>query len=536
MGILQEKNLFIVLILFSFSISGFANLQHNCEATCSTQTEFSIEFKTEFEQNLKAQLVKNLEKATTENGFSMCWAPNTTSQRIQEIYDFIRARGDFPLTSLSPPDLIGSNGRFEVGNGGSWLQTAKTGAVTAGSCFTLSWSIVPDGTMVGGFNMEPVAPSNLIAELDLIYGCVSTSDLTQSCWFNLFQDVFDEWEDKTSITYEYEPSDDGAPMNFNDYPFLPDGLDGVRGDVRISGLPIDGDAGVLAYNFLPGPFNIGGPIGLVQGGDMFIDMPDLFYTFENANSGPFDANNSIRFRSVVAHEHGHGLGLSHSCPLDNQSKLMEPFASITPPIGGPQLDDILGAQTLYGDSFCEVVDALTKAAETGTGTPQTFTNLSVENNGGTDVYEFTVAATCDISIEINPNIGTAYLAGPQEMPTATNPSGCTPGTLYDPNIQANLDLAIIGPTGSLGISANAIGSAESLNISLPDPGTYQIVITNNGAAEIQAYEMTCTLSNCVVPADRGIPTMGEWGLICLGFMFLIFGTLTIRQRQLIIQS
>ena len=70
---------------------------------------------------------------------------------------------------------------------------------------------------------------------------------------------------------------------------------------------ITGNFGILAYNFFP------------NSGDMVIDVPDSFY---NNTS-----NNSLGLRNTLAHEHGHGLGLSHVCPV-NQTKLMEPFISL----------------------------------------------------------------------------------------------------------------------------------------------------------------------------------------------------------------
>ena len=62
------------------------------------------------------------------------------------------------------------------------------------------------------------------------------------------------------------------------------------------------------------------------------------------------ANNSRRLRNVVEHEHGHGLGLRHVCPVDG-TKLMEPFINVG--FVGVQFDDIFTMQRLYGD-FLEV--------------------------------------------------------------------------------------------------------------------------------------------------------------------------------------
>ncbi len=52
-------------------------------------------------------------------------------------------------------------------------------------------------------------------------------------------------------------------------------------------------------------------------------------------------NQNIFFYNIIAHEHGHGLGFDHVCPL-NETKLMEPFSSDQ--FQDPQHDDILGGQ------------------------------------------------------------------------------------------------------------------------------------------------------------------------------------------------
>ena len=48
------------------------------------------------------------------------------------------------------------------------------------------------------------------------------------------------------------------------------------------------------------------------------------------------------------HEHGHGLGMEHVCPLLG-ARLMEPFINLS--FDGPQHDEIRGGQRRYGDIF-----------------------------------------------------------------------------------------------------------------------------------------------------------------------------------------
>ena len=132
------------------------------------------------------------------------------------------------------------------------------------------------------------------------------------------------WSELNGLSNVYEPNDDGAAWTQST---IDAGALDVRGDVRIAGHLIDGNSGVLAYNFFP------------DFGDMVIDTGDTFY---NDTS-----DSSLRLRNVLAHEHGRGLGLSHSCPI-NQTKLMEPFVSTA--FDGPQHDDILGTNRGYGDT------------------------------------------------------------------------------------------------------------------------------------------------------------------------------------------
>ncbi len=237
-------------------------------------------------------------------------------------------------TSLNgPPDgrgpgsggNLGGVSHFEFNDGDRWSATTLSGGgLTQGDPTIITWSIVPDGTSIFGYAGEATAPSNLRAFLNSIYG-------SQAVWLPLFQQVFDRWSELNGVTYVFEPNDDGSPWTSTT---IAGGVAGVRGDVRIAGHTIDGTSGILAYNFFP------------DFGDMVIDTADATYT--NL------ANNSRILRNVLAHEHGHGLGLSHVCPV-NQTKLMEPFlATRRSPVRRhpghqPGLRRLPGAQRLAGD-------------------------------------------------------------------------------------------------------------------------------------------------------------------------------------------
>ena len=90
---------------------------------------------------------------------------------------------------------------------------------------------------------------------------------SQATWEALFTQVFASFAALTGNTYIKLASDDGAA--FTSTP----GVGTLRGDVRIGGHPIDGNFGVLGYNFFP------------NGSDMVLDTDDsTFYGNTSNNS------------------------------------------------------------------------------------------------------------------------------------------------------------------------------------------------------------------------------------------------------------
>ena len=188
----------------------------------------------------------------------------------------------------------------------------------------------------------------------------------------------------------------------------------MRGDIRIAGHFIDGQSGsnTLAYNFFP---NIG---------DMVIDTGNTtFY----ANS----ANNFVRTRNVLAHEHGHGLGIGHVCPVIRgaDGRLMEPF--INSAFDGPQFDDILAVQRGYGDALeknggndsADVAEDLGFLADNvlmqigadavdNRVDPSESDFISIDDDSDVDYYRFTVDQGASVTLDLIPR-GPTYLAGPQ---------------------------------------------------------------------------------------------------------------------------
>lgn len=423
-------------------------------------------FKTEETSTAIAPPPAALEGRTLEASgpnFHAIFTPGTSPEIIKKFMEQFPEYGGKRGTSEN---------QFTFNDTDRWFETATdVGPLFQGDPMTLTWSFIPEGTLIPGFNPglgEVDAPSNLIAYLDSIYGAgPGGPNLTQRPWFPLFQQIFDNWGTLTGITYKYEPTDDGA--TFGDAP----GVIGVRGDVRIGGHTIDGSpagGSVLAYNFFP---NVG---------DMVIDTADLFYF----NTG----GNSLGLRNVLSHEHGHGLGIKHVCPV-NETKLMEPFVSFN--FDGPQPDDILAANRGYGDSF-EPNDTSSTAHSLGTlndGTTPLNISLSIDDNTDNDFFSFTIANGKTVSLTVTPS-GSTYLSGSQLATGA-----CTAGTPFNAVAQSNLSLQILSPNGSTVLAtanATGLGGSETIsNLLLTTPGTYFVKVTGvQNVTQLYAMQFTAT--------------------------------------------
>ena len=335
-----------------------------------------------------------------------------------------------------------------------WSFTATDGAKSGqGVPITLTWSIVPDGTQIRGALGSAAGRSDLRAYLDGIYG-------SQFVWMPLLQRVFDRWGELCGITYVFEPADDGVQLG------SASGRRGTRGDVRIGGKEIDGDFGVLAYNAFP------------NDGDMVLDTSDVYFRSSSQNSR--------HLRNVMSHELGHGMGLDHVCP-QTRTKLMEPSASSA--YDGPQLDDRLGAQRLYGDRF-EPNDGVGSAEPLIlTGKKLVVADVSIDDDSDSDFYAFDAAEGAFADVTLRP-IGKAYPSG---VPGAGGEcSGVYPR--IDTRALADLRLALLRPDGSVIVSVNATGRGESeelIDVPLPaGAGRYLVRVRGSGENDAQLYEMT----------------------------------------------
>ncbi|MGI9457877.1 MAG: pre-peptidase C-terminal domain-containing protein, partial [Aeoliella sp.] len=401
-----------------------------------------------------------------------------------------------------------------------WLTTASGTRTANGDPVTFTWSIVPDDTSVQDATFGNLGPSDLIASLDAEFGGdPNDTDLTQRPWFQHFNNAFVRWGALSGATYIYDPNDDGATAASSS----PDGVLGVRGDLRIAGASIDGTGGsgnVLAFNNFP-----------QDGGDMVLDTDDM---------GSFgNPANAFRFlRNTLLHEHGHGFGLQHvESPTDQL--LMEP--SINTSFDGPQLDEVRAIQFYFGDANEKSNgglgnDTAALAADLGgiavggstsvgsdadvpsqtiTGTATDF--VSIANLGDTDYYSFSASETSLLTATLTPRGGQFDQGGQFGIP---------PTAPFDASARSDLALAIFDPNGTTildSADATGQGGVESLvDVILPAAGQYFARITG-GDDTIQLYELelSITSSFSFLPAD--FDTDGDVDSVDLGIWETSYG-------------
>ncbi len=332
-----------------------------------------------------------------------------------------------------------------------WSFTASSGGgLQQGDPTTIRYSFVPDGTFLPSGVGEPGAGSNLFSTLNGAFG-------SATAWQNIVHSAFDRWSQLTGITYVFEPNDDGASFG------SAGGAVGVRGDVRIGMKFIDGSSGVLAYNSYP------------NNGDMVLDSGDVGF-FSNASL------NYRRFFNVLTHEQGHGIGIAHVCPI-NQTKLMEP--TVTTAYSGPQFDDLLSGQRLYGDAL-EPNDNINAPSDLGAVSDGVTnrTNVSIDGFQDVDNYRFTVLSPKFATISIVPT-GSTYLEGPQV-------GNCSTGTSFNPAQLRNLNVYLYSsPSNQLLASSTVagLGQTEVIPAYALSGGSYVVRVTATGTDTIQPYRL-----------------------------------------------
>ncbi|HLP84966.1 MAG TPA: matrixin family metalloprotease [Phycisphaerales bacterium] len=402
-----------------------------------------------------------------------------------------------PDGSLPAPEVITTvnqylldtfSGRYQFFSGEpSW-------ASGPGTPVNLTWSFVPNTVNIPSGVGEAAANSALFEP-----GTNTMDDKfggNRALWISQFQSVFNRWQALTGVNYTRVTAagvdwDDGAAWGTS-------GNGTTRGDIRISMKNIDGGSGILAYNSSP------------TNGDMVMDQSESWGT---------SASSYIFLRNVVAHEHGHGLGMAHVCPITAapaQGKLMEPFYEDR--FDGPQQDDVRGVQRRYGDIY-EPNGTATSAFNLGTLAPSSVTNIGTGSgvpNGSTaglagnetDIYKFTVDAPRLVNISVTP-IGTTYLNGPQ------NANGsCSAGTNIAALSQHDLVIALLPysnattlGTAYISVDAADVGVGETQVSVLINAGDNAFRVTSGNSVannetqlytaqiQIQGSSPACTASD-----------------------------------------
>jgi serralysin len=398
---------------------------------------------------------------------------------MAKIYALIAAVGLWSLLA-GPAEAFLANGHWD-----STAMDGMTGPV--GTPITLTWSIVPDGTPIPGYNA-----SNLVSSFDSLFGVSGGSDLTTRTWFSLIQQSFDRWESLGGITFVYQPADDGATLG-NAAGDLT-----KRGDVRIGGTYIDGGGGTY------------GQTGYVPYADITLDTGDsLHWTIASLSHRSF--------RDTVMHEIGHSFGLGHT-DSNSAAFLMEPFFSSG--YDGPQLDDIRGIQNQYGDVYEKAFDgagngtidtatdlgpiaagaSVTLGADAATGTVVLSGEtdfVSIANHNDYDFFSFTTTSPSALDLVLTP-VGASYNERFDTGPYTTVVSSAI----------SDLTLQLYGMDGGepdllAQSNVNPAGQAESiLGFELPATGEYYVRVSGN-ADTVQMYEISVGVEALIIalPGD-----------------------------------
>jgi hypothetical protein len=376
-----------------------------------------------------------------------CFYPGTDPKIVERVTQLLY------MPSSNPADYYLRN---------RWTTTAHGSTGVEGNPIVLTYSFVPDGVNIAGGAGEAASANRLNATMTSLFG-------SPNVWKPLFAQCFARWSELSGITYQ-EVSDDGAAFTSSA------GVIGSRGDIRIAAHPIDGAYGILAFNYYP------------NSGDMVLDSDEPW----NETGG-----DNIFLRNVVMHEHGHGIGINHVCPIV-ATKLLEPYYS--PDFDGPQHDDIRAAQKYYGDRFEHNESA---ATATNLGNPPdgsyTVDNVGTDKAADIDVYKITLPAGKRLTATLSP-VGAGYYSDAQNA----NGSCPTPATLLNTVDDQNLEIRLIAPDG-LTVLYNANSQSAGVAESIPPTdliaaGTYYLRVANTSAnAVIQLYTLSYSIGNVPPP-------------------------------------
>jgi hypothetical protein len=398
----------------------------------------------------------------TSDKFYACFDEGTDPEKIESFHAALDA-------------AIWSNPEYYL-SGSRWSPTVA-GELRS----TISWSLVPDGLSIpsqGSYdNGGAAGPSNLFATLDAQYASIGG----RARWIAQIQAMFDRWSQLGGVTYVRRTA---AGQEWDDGASWGTGSGTNRGNVRIAMRNIDGPSNILAYNFYP------------TNGDMLIDAS---FTWNSGSTLRF-------FRNVLSHEHGHGLGMPHVCPIQ-QVKLMEPTASSA--FDGPQQDDIRHLHAVYGDKFEPNTSASTVLAGTAAATisangtttlgdvpedpaagsgfvPPNSSIISLHATGpDVDHYKFTLTAPRSIQVTARP-IGSTY-GQSQQASNGSCPAGVNINTLTIANLRLSLlnsSLAQIAFVDNAPAGTNEV----TTRVTLP-AGNYVAKVDAPTVSETQLYKI-----------------------------------------------
>jgi len=396
-----------------------------------------------------------------------CYASNLTSEQWQSLlnqYQFLPVT----QTPTDPNDPFAD--RFNVdtfrwGPAGTASSSFPSGVAIATN---LTVSFPNDGTTWGLSASGFAASGNVLgASLTSQFGNLEKGR-------EYLRQVLGSWRRYGGVTYTEVADDNTLMTNSGSH-------NNNRGDIRIGGISLNGQGGVLAYNCFPSP---GGLAGTLTGGDMVINTA----YFNDATTFNATANNYRYFRNTTTHEHGHGLGFIHQVPC-NSSKLMEPFIQTT--TDAVRIDDRRALGRNYGDRFSGN-QSLATARDFGNLSSPVLRSIASRdlslngywNNGanasGADYFKFTLSSAQNVKINVTPTGGT-YTTGQQ----SSSCSGTT--TAYATNAIADLVFVLTNSDGSVTIgtvNATGAGTAESFTFSNLPADSYVLQVYDNNAANV----------------------------------------------------
>ncbi len=367
-----------------------------------------------------------------------------------------------------------------------WQAGGSVGVGGGALPVDLTYSFPKDTTIWGLSGISQPLASELNQKLIALFGS-GNLDLGREH----IRQAMASWRRAAGVRYQ-EVADDAAPM---------DQLEsrvGTRGDIRIGGNSL-GIQFFLAYNAFPSAQ--GG--GIAGGGDMFLNTS--YFQAQWFNN---PADNFRYFRNVVAHEHGHGLGLIHTTPCDN-TKLMEPFISLL--FDGAQIDDIRAVQRNYGDRLApnhtpaQATD-LGELSLVGSG-PKSVRESLLSTNGSTgingtnqDFFKFSLAEARQVVLSAQPTGGT--------YPQGSQIAECEGLGIANVNASAAGDLSLeLRDASGFGVlftsAAGGPSVTESLTATL-QPGTYYARVFDVGFnppanQEVQLYNLTVRVEGALYP-------------------------------------